>query len=293
MGMPPSHEPVVSAPTRDRLGESVLWHPQEQALYWVDLLNPTIRRMPGGQGTPESWSIPGTETLGSLTFVDNGRLMLALDQGLVLFDPLSRVMEPFADPNDCRDGVVYNDSKVSRDGRLWVGTYDQAEIAPLGVLYSVNPDGCYRLADSGVVVTNGPAFSPDGETLYMSDTTGKRILAYTIERLTGRLRNRRLFATIDPGMPDGLTVDSAGHLWVAHYGGGRVTRLTRDGKVDRVIEVPTSNVTSSCLGGPGLTTLYITTAEVPGNPGPLDGALFAVEVDVPGLPEPIFAPRAR
>lgn len=293
MGTPPSHAPVVAAPTRDRLGESVLWHPVERALYWVDLLNPTIRRMRGGQGEPESWTIPGTETLGSLTFASDGRLMLAIDQGLVLFDPLSRLIEPFADPNDQREGVIYNDSKIGRDGRLWVGTYDKSETAPLGVLYTVEPDGRFRLADSGVVVTNGPAISPDGETLYMSDTNGKRILAYTLERPTGRLRNRRLFATIDPGLPDGLTVDAAGRLWVAHYGGGRVTRFTRDGKVDRIIELPTSNVTSSCLGGPELTTLYITTAEVPAHPGPLDGALFAVEVDGPGLPEPIFAPRKR
>lgn len=286
-------EVVVAASTRDRLGESVLWHPAEKALYWVDLLAPTIRRMMGGAGEPESWVIPGTGTLGSLTFVSDGRLMLAIDPGLVLFDPLTRAIEPFADPNDRREGVAYNDSKVDRDGRLWAGTYDKAETEPLGVLYSVEPDGRFRLADSGVAVTNGPAFSPDGDTLYMSDTTGKRVLAYTIERTTGRLRNRRLFATIDPGMPDGLTIDAAGRLWVAHYGGGRVTRLSPDGKVDCVIELPTPNVTSTCLGGPALSTLYITTAEVPANPGPLDGALFAVEVDGPGLAEPMFAPRGH
>lgn len=291
MGLPKDSKLTVAAPTRDKLGESVLWHPMEQSLYWVDLLNPTVRRMRGGTDEPQSWPIAGTGTVGSLTFASGGRLMLAVDQGLVLFDPATGARVPFADPNDQREGVIYNDSKVDRDGRLWLGTYDKAETEPNGVLYSVEPDGRYRLADSGVAVTNGPAISPDGNTLYMSDTTGKRILAYTIERATGRLRNRRLFATIDPGMPDGLTIDAKGRLWVAHYGGGRVTRLLPDGKVDVVIELPTSNVTSTCLGGPKLTTLYITTAEVPANPGPLDGALFCVEVDGPGLPEPIFTPR--
>lgn len=289
--MPEARKPIVAARTRDKLGESVLWHPAEQSLYWVDLLTPSVRRMRGGMGEPESWPIPGTGTLGSLTFATGGRLMLAIDQGLVLYDPTSGRTEPFADPNDQREGVIYNDSKIDRDGRLWLGTYDKAETEPTGVLYCVHPDGRFRLAESGIAVTNGPAISPDGDTLYMSDTTGKRILAYTIERSTGRLRNRRLFATIDPGMPDGLTNDAAGRLWVAHYGGGRVTRLMPDGTVDRVIELPTSNVTSTCLGGPKLTTLYITTAEVPASPGPLDGALFSVEVDGPGLPEPIFAPR--
>ncbi|MEZ5925626.1 MAG: SMP-30/gluconolactonase/LRE family protein [Hyphomicrobiaceae bacterium] len=282
--------PSVVAPTRDRLGESVLWHPEEQTLYWIDLLDPTIHRMRGGRGEPESWRIPGTRTLGSLTFAAGGRLMLAVDQGLVLFDPKTARMTPFADPNDQREEVVYNDSKIDRDGRLWIGTYEKDENEPKGVLYSVERDGRYRLADSGFPCANGPAISPDGNTLYFSDTVGKRVLAYSIERDTGRLRSCRRFASIDPGQPDGLATDAAGRLWVAHYRGSRVTRFLPDGTVDLVIPLPTANVTSCCLGGRDMTTLFITTAEAPATPTPLDGALFAVEVDGPGLPEPIFDP---
>lgn len=289
--MPASSGLIVAAPTRDRLGESVLWHPAEQALYWVDLMQPQVRRLQGESGAPQSWPIPGTGTLGSLTFATGGRLMLATDQGLGIFDPATGHIKPFADPNDQREGLIYNDQKIDRDGRLWLGTYDKHEREPLGVLYCVEADGRCRLADSGIAVTNGPAISPDGRTLYVSDTTGNRILAHTIDRATGRLSDRRLFATIDPGLPDGLTIDAAGRLWVAHYGGGRVTRMTPDGKLDRVIELPVANVTSTCLGGSDLSTLYITTAEMPANPHPLDGALFAIEVDGQGLPEPIFAPR--
>ena len=167
------------------------------------------------------------------------------------------------------------------------GTFADPEF---GSYESVGRGSGFVVDPSGIAVTNGPAISPDGGTLYLSDTTGKRILRHSIDRATGRLSHRRLFATIDPGTPDGLTIDAAGRLWVAHYGGGCITRLMPDGTVDRVIELPTANVTSTCLGGPKLTTLYITTAEVPANPGPLDGALFCVEVDGPGLPEPIFAP---
>jgi sugar lactone lactonase YvrE len=281
----------VAAPTRDRLGESVMWHVEEQTLYWIDLLNPTVRRMKGGSGAPESWIITNTGVLGSLTFASGGRLMLAIDEGLVLFDPRTGGKQHFCDPNEQRGEMLYNDSKIDRDGRLWLGNCDKPEKEPRAVLYCIERDGTYRLADAGFLVANGPAFSPDGSTLYFSDTVGKRLLAYAIDRTTGRLGERRLFATIEnAGMPDGVTTDAAGRLWVAHYGGARVSRYAPDGKIDKVIPLPVPNVTSLCLGGPKLTTLYITTAENPAAPDPLDGALFAIEVDGPGLPEPIFRP---
>ena len=281
----------VAAPTRDRLGESVMWHVEEQALYWIDLLNPTIRRMKRGTGEPESWTIPNTGVLGSLTLASGGRLMIAVDQGLMLFDAKTGRSEPFCDPNEQRVEMLYNDSKIDRDGRLWIGNCDKPEKEPRGVFYSVERDGSYHLADAGFAVANGPAFSPDGNVLYFSDSVGRRLLTYRIDRKTGRLHDRQLFATIEnAGMPDGITTDAAGRLWVAHYGGGRVTRYTPDGKVDTVIPVPVPNVTSVGLAGPTLTTLYITTAENPASPDPLDGALFSIEVDGPGLPEPVFQP---
>lgn len=281
----------VVAPTRDRLGESVMWHVGERALYWIDLLNPTVRRMKGGKGEPESWTIPNTGVLGSLTFASGGRLMLAIDEGLVLFNPDTGRHEHFCDPNEQRGEMLYNDSKIDRDGRLWIGNCDKPEKEPRGVVYSVERDGRYHLADAGFAVANGPAFSPDGNTLYFSDSVGRRLLAYTIDRSNGHLKDRRLFAAIDhAGMPDGVTTDAAGRLWVAHYGGGRVTRYLPSGKIDTVIPVPVPNVTSVGLGGEKLMTLYITTAENPAAPNPLDGALFAIEVDGPGIAEPIFQP---
>jgi sugar lactone lactonase YvrE len=282
---------VVTA-TRDRLGESPLWSVAEERLHWVDFFGPTLRTLASGASAPVSHDLGPGGTIGSIALLARGRLLLALDAGLVLLDPSSGLKTPFADPNEGRAGVGYNDAKVDRQGRLWIGTYDTAEAAPRGVLYRVERTGRAALADSGFVVCNGPAFSPDGGILYFSDTAGRKLLAYDIEVGTGRLLNRRLLADLSShaGIPDGLCTDSAGGLWCAHYGEGRLVRFRPDGTTDRTIDLPVRNVASCCLGGRQLRTLFIVTGEDPRSSGGLDGALFAIDVDVPGLPEPVFDP---
>lgn len=289
-----SFTPTIVAQTRDRLGESPMWHAAEQAIYWTDIYGPTVHRMRIG-GPVESWAVPGTKHIGSLVFTTGGRLMLAVDTGLVLFDPASGAFMPFADPNEGREGIIYNDSKVDRFGRLWVGTLDLAEIEPRGILYCLDGEGRVMVGDSGFAVCNGPAFSPDGRVLYFSDSVGRRILAYDLAPDCPRLHNRRLFAEIleGEGLPDGLTVDADGGLWCAHYGAGRLTRYLPDGSVNKIVELPCPVVTSMSFGGPHLTTLYVTSGWSPGvenateEPGP-GGALFAVDTDCTGLPEPEF-----
>ncbi|MGH7186472.1 MAG: SMP-30/gluconolactonase/LRE family protein, partial [Pseudomonadota bacterium] len=260
----------------------------------------TVHRLRLDGGKPESWTIAGATSLGSLVFASRGRLMLALDSGLTLFDPATGRSQPFADPNEGRPGVSYNDSKVDRFGRLWVGTFDVAETEPRGILYCVDRGGRASVADSGFPVCNGPAFSPDGHTLYFSDSGGRRILAYDTTPDTPRLANRRLFAAMsaDEGLPDGLTVDAAGDVWCAHYGAGRVTRYAPNGKVKEVYQAPCPTVTSCSFGGDSFATLYVTTGWRPGvqraedEPGQ-GGALFSIEVDAQGLAEPEFDVRTR
>ena len=287
--------PRLLAQTRDRLGESPMWHPGEQALYWVDWYGPTLRRM-WKDGQIESWTIPGTTFIGSFVFATGGRLMLAIDTGLALFDPRTGALTHFADPSGAREAVAYNDSKVDWSGRLWVGTFDIPETEPRGILYCVDAKGHSQIADSGFIVCNGPAFSPRGDILYFSDSVGRRILAYDMDRESGSLRNRRVFAHLsdDEGLPDGLTVDSEGSLWCAHYGAGRLTRYAPDGTVLAVIALPCPVVTSMSFGGPDLTTLFVTTGWSPGvqraedEEGP-GGGLFAIETGIRGLPEAEFA----
>ena len=152
-----------------------------------------------------------------------------------LFDPKSERLVPFADPNGGRPGIGYNDAKVDRDGRYWVGTFDLAERSPRGILYRLEADGRAVVGDSGFMVCNGPAFSPAGDRMYFSDSVGRRLLAYDLDRTSGALSMPSLlvqFGEAD-GMPDGLCVDSSGALYCAHYGGGRVSRFGPDGEAAR------------------------------------------------------------
>jgi sugar lactone lactonase YvrE len=278
----------------DRLGESPLWHAGEAALYWIDFYGPTVHRLDPATGRRRDWTIAGFQTIGSLALCEGGRLLLALDQGLFLFDPAGGTVTPFADPNQGRAGIGYNDAKVDRQGRYWVGTFDAAETAPRGILHRVAADGSSDVGDSGFVVCNGPAFSPDGRVLYFNDTLGRRTLAYDLDPATGALSGRRdfhVFGEAD-GYTDGLCTDREGHVWCAFYAGGKVVRMTPAGEVVETLRLPVPNVTACCLGGPELRTLYVTTG-ITGDGLAQDGggSLFALDVAVPGLPEPVFGPR--
>lgn len=283
----------VVGETRDRLGESALWHPREKALYWIDFYGPTVHRVDPANGSVRHWKLHGITAIGSLAFAADGRLLLALDDGVYFYDTAVGRPILFADPNAGRPGLCYNDAKVDRDGCYWVGTYEVTESAPRGIFYRLDADGKATVGDSGFIVCNGPAFSPSGEILYFSDSAGRRLLAYDLDRMTGALSEPRVLVQFDEseGMPDGLCVDSAGAIYCAHYGGGRITRFSPGGERLEVLPLPVRNVTSCCLGGPALDILYVTTAEDRGR-HPLDGALFAIGVAVAGLPEPLHCASA-
>jgi sugar lactone lactonase YvrE len=289
-----SHNWTVIAQEHDKLGESAMWRPAEQAIYWVDWYGPTLRRRRGGDPV-QSWTFSGFSILGSFTFATGGQLLLALNGGIKIFDPVSGRLRDFADPNQGREGVAYNDGKIDRQGRLWIGTFDVNERDPRGILYCVDGAGNVHVADSGYAVCNGPAFSPAGNILYFSDSMGKRIIAYDVDPATPQLRNRRIFADLagESGLPDGLTVDAEGHLWCALYGAGRVVRLAPDGSMRASYTLPAANVTSCAFGGPSMTTLFVTSGEDASSLGKAgtprsDGALFACELGIRGLVEPEF-----
>jgi sugar lactone lactonase YvrE len=282
----------ISARTHDRLGESALWHPEEWALYWIDFYGPSVHRLK--DGAVKSWTLGVGKMIGSLVFADQGRLILAVDQALHVFDPGTGKTTRFGGLAPGSDDIGFNDGKVDRAGGYWLGTFEITETKPDAVFYRVSPAGELALADSGFVVCNGPSFSPDNRILYFSDSVGRRILAYDLD-LKGNLARRRTFIqfSADDGMPDGLAVDSEGNLWCALYGAGKVVRLSPSGDITLSLSAPVTNVTSLCFGGPDLKSLYLTSAWSGGTTEATKqqdggGCLFTRQVECAGLPEPVF-----
>lgn len=276
---------------RDKLGESPQWNGATGELFWIDFFGPTIHRL-GPDGRCTDWTLKQFSSIGSVVLCQDGRLLVGANDGLYYFDPKTGAVAPFADPNQGRADILYNDAKVDRHGNYWIGTCDAPEREPRGILYVLNRRGEWRIGDSGFAVCNGPTFSPQGDVLYFSDSMGRQSLAYDVDPESGRLTRRRVFQkyTGADGLPDGCCVDREGCIWVALYDGGKVIRLSPDGERLDTLLLPARNVTSCCLGGPDLRTLFVTSGQAADGSEPEGGALFATEVDVPGLPEPLFRP---
>lgn len=188
--------------------------------------------------------------------------------------------------------VRMNDGGCDPDGRFYCGSMAYDSAAGRGCLYRLDPDGSARVVLDGVTVSNGLAWSPDGATAYYVDSQTYRVDAFDYAREPG-LSGRRPLVRLDPsaGIPDGLTVDADGYLWVALHGGGAVHRYAPDGKLDGRVEVPVSQVTACTFGGADLDRLYITTSRLGAGQAaePAAGAVFRADVAVTGLPAATFA----
>lgn len=277
--------------TLDMLGEGPVWCPREGALYWVDIRAPAVRRLDAA-GHVTTWPMP--EPVGSLALRAAGGILVALKSALSVFDPATGAITRLADAPGHHAGLRFNDGKCDRQGRFWVGTMRAGDEKADGFLYRLDERGCAKVLD-GIEIPNSLCWSPDGRTMYFSDSPKRVIWAFPYDPATGAIGERRVFATLPaPLVADGGTVDAEGYLWSANYNGWRVTRFAPDGTVDRVVPVPASNITSCAFGGPGLGTLFITSAwqnlgEDERARQPAAGALFAIDVGVRGLPEPRFA----
>lgn len=278
------------------LGESPVWHPEEGRLYWLDLLRPAFYCFDPRTGRNRQIDAALGNYVGGLALRASGEWVIDNADGVFSVDRASGALHRLADPEPGRPENWFNDAKCDRRGWLWAGTGDRGETQPTGSLYRIAPDLSSERIDTGIICSNGPAFSPDGRTAYFTDSYARQIYAYDLDPASGAVGPRRLFAEVpEPDVyPDGMTVDSEGFLWNAQWGGARVVRYAPDGRVDRVLEIPAPQVTSCAFGGPDLATLYVTSAtrgmsEAELAAAPLSGSLFACRVGVRGLPEPRFA----
>ncbi len=279
----------------NQLGEGPIWSQTEQALYWVDILERKIHRFYPATGKSDVFSVPLPVTL--LAFRAAGGFVIATAQRLAFWSPQSQKFDFVVNFEIDKPGIRFNDGAVDPQGRLWVGTMNEKDNnAPDGILYRLDPNLAVQPMATGFTVSNGTGWSPDHKTMYFTDTMRQVILAYDYDPATGTIENGRPFVYIPKaeGLPDGLTVDSEGFVWSAHWGGWRVTRYDPTGQVERVIKMPVPNATSCAFGGDNLDELYITTAwsglsEQERQDQPFAGDLFRLKVEVKGIAESEFA----
>jgi sugar lactone lactonase YvrE len=279
---------------RSLLGEGPLWDPETRVLYWVDIKQREIHRFDPASGQDERWSTP--EDIGSLAVRAKGGLVVAMKSGFHIFDPVTAKFTPVFDPEHHLPGNRFNDGKPDRRGRFWAGSMDDAEKSPTGGLYRLGIDyTCKRMVD-GIICSNALCWSPDDRTLYYADSCRHTIWAWDFDADAGEISNRRVFVEVSPseGDPDGATVDADGGVWVAHWGGWRITRYDPKGRVDRVVKMPVQKPTCPMFGGPSLDVIYVTSASIQLTPDelkqqPQAGSIFAFEPGVKGLPEAPFS----
>jgi sugar lactone lactonase YvrE len=277
----------------DILGESPLWDEHAQCLYWLDIRRPALRRLYPATGQVESWPLPGLA--GSIALTDDHRLLVALPEKIVLFDPANGEMTALVEPPTQPDGHRFNDGRCDARGRFWVGSMHNVTRAPEGVLYCLEGSGPLVPVRTGVCIPNSLAFSPDGRTMYFADSLRYTIFAYDYDFATGAMGNERVFAaSTAPAFADGSAVDAEGFLWNTQFNGGQLVRYAPDGRIDLVLPLPVQRPTCCAFGGPDLDLLYITTAsqnmsEADLQAEPLAGALLVIQVGVRGLPEPRFS----
>jgi sugar lactone lactonase YvrE len=275
-------------------GECPLWHPTENRLYWIDTRLPSIQRLER-DGSVRVWHLPGK--VGSFVFRESGGLILGLEQGFCAFDLETSEITLLVNPEPDRPDVRLNDGKCDRRGRYWCGTMHQDGKLPLGALFRYDALGKCTKMDTGFIISNGMAFSPDNRTMIFGDSTGNTIFQYDFDLESGGIGNKRVFLDTR-GLPwhvDGATFDSEGYYWCALIYDGAIGRFDPIGRLDRLIRLPVQHPTMCNFGGDNLDILYVTSGrrfltEDELRTQPLAGALFAIHgLGVRGVREPFFA----
>jgi sugar lactone lactonase YvrE len=290
-------QPEHVVTVKNRLGETPIWSPAENALYWVDWGGKPTCRLDSVTGELTTYEVGPLVTALARRTSGGGWIAIA-QQGIYGWDPQTNEYELIHGPaQPDKPEICYNDAAVDRQGRLLVGTVNMNDpFLPEGSLYRLDPDGSFHELDTGYATANGIGLSPDGRTVYVADQRHYQIIVLDYDPETGTTSNRRIFATLteEDGMPDGLIVDADGYVWNGHWAGWKLTRYAPDGSIERQIKFPVQHVISFAFGGSDLDELYVTTAswgfeENDWQQQPQAGDLFQVKTGIKGLLEPAFS----
>jgi len=276
------------------LGESALWDGDRARLYWVDITGQTIYVKDWGAGAITSLSLPGT--VGSVALRAGGGLVAALRHTVAFCDVDAGTIEVVQSLEADLTGNRFNDGAVDPGGRFWFGSMDLAESHPTGTFYCLHPDGTITPAFNDIICSNGPAWSPDGRTIYHVDSTRQLVRAYEFDPASGTIGPGRIFVSDEqqPWFPDGVTVDAEGFIWNCKWDGARIVRYAPDGSVDREIPLPVPRPTRCAFVGPDLSLLAVTTARyglsaAQCGDAPLSGQVLLLDPQARGLPSARFA----
>jgi L-arabinonolactonase len=290
---------------RCTLGEGAVWCPRRRALLWTDIEGARLWLHAPLTGTTLSWPLP--DRAGAFALCASGRVLLGLAKGLAFADvdahtgpsalPVTRIVP--VEPEEPRTRT--NDGRTDRDGRFVFGTMNEADghVDRLGHVYQFSlAQGLRRLNIDGVSIANSICFSPDGRTMYFTDSIDGTIRQADYDSAAARVSRVRPFVRAEDagGMPDGSVVDAEGALWNAVWGGGRVRRYLPDGTFDREVIVAAPNTTCPAFGGPALTDLYVTSSRLEMDAAalarfPHAGGVFQAATGIRGLADPAFDDR--
>jgi sugar lactone lactonase YvrE len=255
--------PIPCSATAGLLTEGPRWHAEAGELLWVDILGATMHRarpgIDGALGSPQTITVD--RHVGAVAPATDGGYVLAAGTGFLHVDDAGTVHE-LAQPETGRSDVRMNDGACDAQGRFWAGTMAYDESPGAGALYRLELDGSCTTVLTGLTISNGIGWSPDGATMYLADSGTGRIDAFDFDAVSGDITRPRTIVAIDePGVaPDGLTVDEDGGIWVALWGGGVVRRYGPDGALLTSVTLPVDRPTSCAFGGPDRSTLFVTTA---------------------------------
>lgn len=286
----------VISTTRDRVGESPVWDVAAQALYWVDIEGRHIHRYDWASQTQQTWDT--AERVGCIALSARGGLVAAMETGVFSIELLSPPklkavsLAPIIHP---RANMRFNDGRCDARGRFWIGTMcmDMALAAPVGAWFCLDEQGLSAAHCEGLITPNGLAFSPDGKTMYFSDShpSVQKIWAFDFDLERGKPGAGREFVDMTPlpGRPDGAAVDVQGYYWICGNDAGQVHRFNPAGQRVSSIQVPVAKPSMCAFGGPQLDLLFVTSIQPAGAAAGLSGAVFALDVGLRGLPEPRFS----